>query len=687
MFSHMILFLTEFIDYFFNQQKERFVLWTPVCIGIGIFLYFSFDNSFPQLLLPVIGFFLALIGFSFYFSQSLKLRLFLSLVFLILLGIGASHIRTLFAHTPMLEQALQDPVWIKGTIEEVTQGVKQKKIILSVKKIQTLKKYIPKKVQLIYKSKKEKELLPGDFVILKAKLDPLQGPIVPNGYDFKKQAFFKKIGAQGYIVYIHKVIPPQSFSMVHRLNNYRLHLTKKILQSIPGQEGAIAAALTTGDTGSLSKEIRISFSDSGTAHILAISGLHLSLIGGFLFLLTRLLVGFFPPLILRIPAKKIAAVVALIGCLIYLNLSGGRIPTQRAFISFSLMMSAILIDRNPISLRLVALAATIILLISPEVLFTPSFQLSFSAVTGLIAFYETFQIQSQEASLLKKTFFYFFAILLSSLIASISTLPFTLYHFYKFTLQSIGSNLLMIPVLSLWIMPLSLGFVALQWWPFGQEVCSFLLGKGLSLMIFIADTFSTLPGALIYVPGFSMTSFSLTVFGGLILCLLKEPVRWGGGGIILLSALYTFLFPKKIPTLFISEGGKTVGIIYKNHLFVSSPRKDTFLATVWAGYAGIPPSHIHKWKEKPPLSFSPTIYCRGKNCFVSLEKVIIGYMKTKEDFPFFYQNSDILIAPKINYEKGSPNIFLGKKDLSQKSWVYYKKTKKIKSIKSKFSFD
>ena len=320
-------------------------------------------------------------------------------------------------------------------------------------------------------------------------------------------------------------------------------------------------------------------------------------------------------------------------------------------------------------------------------LFTPSFQLSFSAVTGLIAFYENFQIQSRETSLLKKTFFYFFAILLSSLIASVSTLPFTLYHFYKFTLQSIGSNLLMIPVLSLWIMPLSLGFVALQWWPFGQEICSFLLGKGLSLMIFIADTFSSLPGALIYVPGFSTTSFSLTVFGGLTLCLLKGPIRWGGVGIILLSVLYTFFFPKKIPTLFIAEGGKTVGVVYKKHLFVSSPRKDTFLATVWAGYAGIPPSHIHKWKEKTPLSFSPTIYCRGKNCFISLEKTLIGYMKTKKDFPFFYKNSDILIAPKINYVGVMPKIFIGEKNLSQRSWVYYRETKKMKAIKSKFSFD
>lgn len=679
-------FQKNFLDSFLTDQKDRLILWAPVFMGVGIATYFSLESFSRFSVFFSVGTGLFSTAAMILFSKFFKLRLFFMGLFCIALGFMATHFRTWRCKTPMLVHSIKDPVWVKGTIDDITQGTNQKKIILSVKRIQTVTKNPPKKIQLIYRSKKQKEktLQIGDFVNLKAKLEPLQGPIVPNGYDFRKQAFFKQIGAQGYVVYVHEVTPPHQNTFFHQVQNYRLWLTQHFLKHLPGQPGAIAAALITGDTGSLSKETRTVFADSGTAHILAISGLHLSLIGGLILAITRFLVGFCPPLILRIPAKKIAAVLALLGALGYLYLSGCRVPTQRAFISFSIMMIAILIDRNPLSMRLVSFAATLILLISPEVLFTPSFQLSFAAVVGLISFYETIQIQTQRKSTLKKMLFYTLGILLSSVVASVATLPFTIYHFYKFTLQSIGSNLVMIPLLGLWIMPLALCFVFLGWWPWGQKICAILLGKGLSAMTLVADFFSKLPGSLIHIPSFSTTSFILTLFGGLCLCLLKGKIRWSGLVLISAAALYTFFCPKPIPTIFIAEGGKNIGIVHKDHLFISSPRTDSFVATVWAGYAGIRPDHVIKLKQKNPHPLMPTVAYHGKNVLITLNGTTIGYMKTEEDLPLFYEKSDILIAPKVRGTDpkygGSPKFLLESNNLNQKSWVYYKESGQVKPV-------
>jgi competence protein ComEC len=674
----MVRFFNNGLNTFFYQQREHLILWVPVGIALGILGYFSWI-PYQLSWIFVWGLLLISLSMAVFLSKFFKARVLSISVVCLALGLVASQTRYHHATTPLLRTAIPKPVWVRGTVEEITQGINHKKIILKTHRVQNVIKNPPTKIQLIYRSKKDKErkLEPGDFVVLKAKLEPLQGPLVPHGYDFRQQAKFKQIGAQGYVVYVHDIKSPQQTGWREKLETARRHLTHHFLTQLSGQEGAIAAALITGDTASISKTTRTDFSNSGTAHILAISGLHLTLIGGLLLLITRLLVGCCPPLILRIPAKKIAAVLALIGAFAYLYISGCRVPTQRAFISFSLMMTAIVLNRNPISLRLVAIAATVILLVSPEVLFTPSFQLSFAAVTALIATYENIPFKSVSFLSVKGVLFYIAGILLSSIIASLATLPFTLYHFYKFTLQSLGSNLLMIPLLSLWVMPLCLAFILLSAWPLGQYWCALLLEKGISWMIKIAHTFAELPGSLIFVPGFSMTSFTLIVVGGLFLCLLVGKVRWVGLFLMGVGILYTIFFPKPIPFLFIAEEGRNIGLVERGHLFLSSPRRDSFLATIWASYAGIRPDHVHSIKKKKHHPLMPKTHFYGKNFLTTADGVKIGYVKKEEEGgpDLFKKTARILILPQRDLQvcHGSHSIILDKNRLHKGSWVCYQR--------------
>jgi competence protein ComEC len=172
------------------------------------------------------------------------------------------------------------------------------------------------------------------------------------------------------------------------INQYRFALSQEIRRLLPGESGALAAALLTGDRGGISKATMAAMRDSGLAHLLAISGLHIGLLTMTLFFVLRYLFAAIPFIALRYSIKKWAALLSLAGAFCYFMLAGMTVPTQRAFIMMALSLGAILLDRRAISLRLVAVAAAAILLWRPESLVSVSFQMSFAAVVVLVAAYE-----------------------------------------------------------------------------------------------------------------------------------------------------------------------------------------------------------------------------------------------------------------------------------------------------------
>ena len=200
--------------------------------------------------------------------------------------------------------------------------------------------------------------------------------------------------------------------------------------------------------------------DSGLAHLLAISGLHVGLIAGWLFFVLRFLLALVPALALRAPIKKWAAATALIGAFGYLLLTGGTVPTQRAFLMLGLVMLAVMLDRVAISFRLLAWAAVAVLLWAPESLLSVSFQMSFAAVVGLIAIYEglgpVMVRWRSNRGLGKRLWLYLGAVLLTTLVASLATSPYALFHFNRVAMYGLAGNLLAVPLTALWVMPCAL---------------------------------------------------------------------------------------------------------------------------------------------------------------------------------------------------------------------------------------
>jgi competence protein ComEC len=342
----------------------------------------------------------------------------------------------------------------------------------------------------------------------------------------------------------------------------------------------------TGLRGALPDHIWDQWAIAGIAHLLSISGLHLALVAGTLFFAVRIALALAPPLALRLPTKKLAALIALLGAFGYLLISGAPVPTQRAFAMTALALVAIMADRNPFSMRLVACAAILVLLLQPESLLGASFQMSFAAVVALIAVYETGVARRPAAAggLDWRLLMYVAGIALTTLVASAATTPFSIFHFSRFPTYGIVTNLIAVPLTGVWIMPW--GMLGLLLIPLGLDgPCFILMGHGIEVIIAAAAFVADLPGAALAVPRPPLAALVATALGGLWLCLWRTPWRrLGLIGIVLGLCLMPLGQP---PDVLIDARGEIAAVrLDDGRLAISPWQRDRWITDNWLQSAG-----------------------------------------------------------------------------------------------------
>ncbi len=584
--GHLVPFL-ELLRTLFSLEARNIFLWFPVFTGVGIGLYFSLPEE-PSLWFSS-AFFTASSLVYLIFRKQKAFKAFLpTLLFFISLGFGAAHLRTLSLNTFLLNYPTSSQDFT-GTVDKIEKKPKGIRLTLSHVTAQKTKFRHPlPKVRITLRGKSaESARVPrvGDLVSIKAVLLPPSGPVAPYAYDFRRKAYFDGLSAIGYATGPLTILQQSSQQDVsHRIEAVRETLTNHLSTLIGGREGGIAAALVTGDRSGIDDALRDAYANSGIAHILAISGLHLSIVAGLIFLLIRRGLCFIPPLALRLNTKKIAAGASVFFTFLYLTLADFALPAQRAFIMTSMIMLAILTDRTALTLRNVALAALVILLLLPESLLSASFQLSFSAVIALVAGYEALRAPlgrwvSRDNNFLRKGVLYIGGICLSTLLATAATTPLIIYTFNRFTLHALEANLISIPLLSFVIMPLLLLFFFLSL--FGMEGWTAPLLKGaVGLMTRVAESVSSWEGSAIGVSQMSAETLCLFVFGGLLLCFFKTRLRGLGGGLLILF-LFHLSFPRN-PEYFVSEDGKLFAKIEPSgEGVVNSLRSARFARETW----------------------------------------------------------------------------------------------------------
>lgn len=452
---------------------------------------------------------------------------------------------------------------------------------------------------------------PGQVVIMTAHLSVSNGPVEPDSFDFRRHAWFLGLGAVGYTrTPVLLLEPPAGDQPVFTA---RMWLSNHVQQALPGESGAFAAAVMAGDRSGMGQSTLDALRVSNLAHLLAISGLHMGLLSGFVFSLFRLGFAAWPALGLRVPAKKLSAFLALVVAAGYLALSGGNVATERAFVMVGVVLVAVMLDRRALTLRAVAVAALIILTLRPDALMGPGFQMSFAATTGLVAVFGW--LRDANLPRLPKWMRPVAAVVVSSAVAGLATAPLGAAHFNQFAHYGLIANLLSVPLMGALIMPAAVLATCLM--PFGWEGGAlWVMGQGLSWILAVAHWTSGLDGARGAVWSPSATVLPLMALGALFVILWQGALRWGGlFPVALALALWA---GQERPVLLISADGALVGVMTQQGRAVSRARGAGFVAQNWLDHDGDATAQeaaAARWQEPMPLPFGTqgkVIHLRGK---------------------------------------------------------------------------
>lgn len=420
------------------------------------------------------------------------------------------------------------------------------------------------------------DLSPGQVVVTTAHLSAPDGPVEPGGFDFRRMAFFDRLGAVGYTrVPVLLLVPPaQDAQWVNRV---RAHLRGVVEARVSGDPGAFAAALVTGDRAGISRLAQDNLRAANLAHLLAISGLHMALLTGFVFATLRYGLALMPPIALRVNSKKLAAVFALAAGAVYLVLSGGNVATERAFVMVAVMLGAVLSDRRALSMRSVALAACVLLIAQPETLLEPGFQMSFAATVALIAGYGALRDHVPYGRI-PAWLMPAFTVVFTSLLAGFATAPIAAAHFNRVAEYGLVANVLAVPVMGVAVMPAAVlaGVLA----PFGMEgPALWVMGKGTAWILWVAEAVAGWDGAVRAVATPSPAVLPTIALGALWFILWQGRARYVGGVAIVFAFVLWGMAER--PIVLISGDGKLVGIETSEGRALSSPKGSGFTARQW----------------------------------------------------------------------------------------------------------
>jgi competence protein ComEC len=402
---------------------------------------------------------------------------------------------------------------------------------------------------------------PGDGVRLRAWLMPPSPAAVPGAYDYSRAAWFQGIGGTGRVLDIARVGGPKAGGWSTAMAALRQRLGDHIATRLGGGEGGIAVALATGDQGRIDEADSEAMRRAGLAHLLSVSGLHLTAVVGAVMLLTLKLLALSPTLALRFRLTLWAAGAAAAAGIGYTLLTGAEVPTIRSCVAALLVLAGIALGREALTLRLVAVGALIVLLLWPDSLAGPSFQLSFAAITAIVALHDHAAVRAllatREEAVPLRVGRFLLGLVLTGLVVEAALTPIALYHFHRTGLYGAFANIVAIPLTTFVVMPLEAlallfdgaGLGAPFWWA---------AGKALGFLLALAHRTADAPGAVAMLPEVPDGAFALMMAGGLWLCLWRGPVRRWGAAPVLLGAAWALAVPA--PDLLITGDGRHMAL-------------------------------------------------------------------------------------------------------------------------------
>jgi len=586
-----------------RAQADRAFLWMPVAYGLGAAVYLGLKSE-PPLWPPIWAATLAAVvaAAANRWSPWRGLAIMAALAAVMACGFAGARLRTELAAAPIAPAHL-GVVPVEGFVVDVANPSDHgaRLLIAPVSVGGLAPEQVPKRVRLVVPA--DDVLGPGAPIRVLALVDPPPGPAAPGAYDFARDAWFEGIGGVGLAMKPPTVIdlapPPWPLRMVMAINAVRWSLAERLagdMQRIMGPDDGGAAGLavtvTTSHEDWLDGQSRDDLRGSGLAHMLAIAGLHTAAVSGFVFFALRLGVAAWPWLALRVSGKKVAALGGLVAVAIYLVLSGAHPPARRAAITASVAFIAILFDRRAISLHSLSIAALLILLIQPEVVVSPGFEMSFCATASLVALAELWPIRPRAVGLpwalaaIQRARDWTLAMLAVSFVAGTATGPFAIQHFNRVANYGVFANLTADFLASVVLMP-AVAVAAL-----GElvGVSSSLLSGPLWIagwaakgIVGLAHFFAKAPGAAFTIPSAPTIALALSYVGIVFACLWRGRLRWIGVPMAAAVALWPRPAP---PVAWIAADGDDAAIVVQGQEIALKPDKRAYATGLWAQRRG-----------------------------------------------------------------------------------------------------
>jgi competence protein ComEC len=647
----------------FQAERERLILWTPVFIGWGAATYLGLEGEptalqwvlVPTVLLVLLAGILSCLLLLVPGALRSLLLFVLAMGLLFIGGFALCGLRAHVLAAPRLAETMSY-VRVEGVLADVRPAEGGRRLILDRPVIDRLAAAdTPGRLSLLLPGvpTQEDTLRPGLHIALRAFLSPPGEAVLPGDYSFARRAWFQGIGAVGRALPGVEVLGGEEGGWQTGLRS----LQRRIVSAIDGHLKAamspaaagVAASALLGERSSLPAEDLEAIRASGLAHLLSISGLHMSLVIAAVFMVVRGGLALIPAIALRLPAKKVAALVSCGVSLGFLLLVDAPLPAVRSFLMALVMLIAMLAERDPFSMRVVATAATLQLIFVPESVGEVGFQMSFAAVAALIAFAEALKgwrpAWASHLGWITGALAAVVMLGLVSLVATAATLPFSLYSFNQFVSWGFLANLIGVPLFELLIMPL--GLLALVLEPVGASYpVWWLAGQAIDLLLALAHWVASWPAAALMVPAPPKAGFAVAVLAGLWLLIWTRPWRWLAVPVAVAGLVSLFWQPQPVLIVSASEKGR-LAFAYRDlegGLWLSGVRRNSYVGSRWSqrfgrGEAGLLSSGLRK-------SVSG-IECDGLGCAVARNGLQLTLIKMADALPEECGRAALLVAPGL----------------------------------------
>ncbi|MFZ1414126.1 MAG: ComEC/Rec2 family competence protein [Defluviicoccus sp.] len=634
----------------FLAERDRWALWLPVALGLGIGIYFSLPHE-PQLWLgaafaAVFALVTATAALVWHDRRTAIVLIGVPLT-VAALGFAAAQVRTRTVATTTLAERI-GPLTLTARIVEAESLPDSLRLLLDQPASPGLtEENHPRQVRIRVRGVQD-PLRPGQRIRLRAVLAPPPGPSAPGAFDFQRHAYFAGLGAVGYGLGRVEIVADDNDDAAGApalwIQRLRHALGVRVQEHASGTPGAIILALLIGETAAIPAETLTAIRDSGLAHLLSISGLHVGLVAAFVLTAVRAGLALIPAVSLRYPIKKWAAGLAVAFAGGYTLLAGAPVPCQRAFLMLAIVMLAVVLDRRGISMRLVAWAAAVILVLQPEALLGASFQMSFAAVIALVAAYESVSLHrlvtAFDRTPVRRSLLYLAGIALTTLVASTATTPLAAFHFNRIAWYGLAANLAAVPLTGVWIMPWAVIAVCLL--PFGLDGLAFTaMAYGTAGLVTIAETVAAWPGAVSTLPLMPLASLLAFTAGGLWLCLWRRRWRWAGG--LPLCIGLAAMLTTSAPDVLVEGGGKLFAVRDRQgDMIVSSHTAAPLAREAWLRLAGAEEADSG-WPRRG-VSADGSLACDPQGCLYQAKGYRVALAQTADALDEDCRSSDVVIS-------------------------------------------